>query len=542
MKVKEVKYEKASRKDFAKVGDFIEMPNLIKVQKDSYDNFIHKGLGEVLEDISPIEDYSGNLVLEFFDYYMEDKTKYSIEEAKERDATYSARLHVKVRLINRETGEIKEQEIYLGDFPLMTDSGTFIINGAERVVVSQLVRSPGCYYGEEFDTKTGKRTYNSTVMPLRGAWLEYETDGNDVFWVRVDRTRKVPVTTLLRAIGLTTDSQIMDLFGEEELLTTTINKDTIKDQDEALIEIYKKLRPGELPTVDAAKNLFNGLFYDNRRYDLAKVGRYKFNQKLSLATRITGKISANDIVDSETGEVFVQAGEKITAEVAKDIQNSGINIVDIMVGERKVRIIGNGTVDIHAVLPTMDLSSLNIKELVNYNVLKNIVDNTEEKDIVNTIRTIYNIFIKENKHVHVRIGIGEIAQGLEGLKKSYDQSRIARKTINKSGVMFYKELGIYQLLFYIDDTSKIDDYVKEILNPLLIYDKKNNQNLIDTLREYLKCGQNVSQASQNLYIHRNTMIKRVEKIEELLGCSIKNAEVTNQLYNAVKIYDLFLKK
>jgi len=372
LKVKEVKYEKASRKDFAKVGDFIEMPNLIKVQKDSYDNFIHKGLGEVLEDISPIEDYSGNLVLEFFDYYMEDKTKYSIEEAKERDATYSARLHVKVRLINRETGEIKEQEIYLGDFPLMTDSGTFIINGAERVVVSQLVRSPGCYYGEEFDTKTGKRTYNSTVMPLRGAWLEYETDGNDVFWVRVDRTRKVPVTTLLRAIGLTTDSQIMDLFGEEELLTTTINKDTIKDQDEALIEIYKKLRPGELPTVDAAKNLFNGLFYDNRRYDLAKVGRYKFNQKLSLSTRITGKISANDIVDSETGEVFVQAGEKITAEVAKDIQNSGINIVDIMVGERKVRIIGNGTVDIHAVLPTIDLSSLNIKELVNYNVLKNI--------------------------------------------------------------------------------------------------------------------------------------------------------------------------
>ena len=360
MKIRDIQYEKASRKDFAKVGDFIEMPNLIKVQKDSYDWFIKEGLGEVLKDISPIEDYSGNLVLEFFDYYMEDKTKYSIEEAKERDATYSTRLHVKVRLINRETGEIKEQEIYLGDFPLMTDSGTFIINGAERVVVSQLVRSPGCYYAEVFDTKTGKRTYTSTVMPLRGAWLEYETDGNDIFYVRVDRTRKVPITTLLRAIGLVTDDQIRDLFGNEELIEATIAKDPIKTQEEALIEIYKKLRPGELPTVEAARNLFDGLFYDNRRYDLAKVGRYKFDQKLSLATRITGKVASKDIMDSETGEIFVQAGEVITEKVAKDIQNSGINMVEVTVGERIVKVIGNGTVDIHAVLPTLDLSELEI--------------------------------------------------------------------------------------------------------------------------------------------------------------------------------------
>ena len=375
MKIRDIQYEKASRKDFAKVGDFIEMPNLIKVQKDSYDWFIEEGLGEVLKDISPIEDYSGNLVLEFFDYYMEEKTKYTLEEAKERDATYSTRLHVKVRLINRETGEIKEQEIYLGDFPLMTDSGTFVINGAERVVVSQLVRSPGCYYDEIFDTKTGKKTYTSTVMPLRGAWLEYETDGNDIFWVRVDRTRKVPITTLLRAIGIVTDDQIRELFGEEDLITTTISKDPIKDQDEALIEIYKKLRPGELPTVEAARSLFNGLFYDNRRYDLAKVGRYKFNQKLGLAGRIKGKVAANDIMDSETGEVFVQAGEIITEEVAEDIQNSGINIVDILVGERKIRVIGNGTVNAHKVLPNVDLSSLHLKENVNYAVLKNIVDN-----------------------------------------------------------------------------------------------------------------------------------------------------------------------
>jgi len=385
LKIKEVNYEKASRKDFAKVGDYVEMPNLIKVQKDSYDWFIEEGLGEVLKDISPIEDYSGNLVLEFFDYYMEEKTKYTVEEAKERDATYSTRLHVKVRLINRETGEIKEQEIYLGDFPLMTDSGTFVINGAERVVVSQLVRSPGCYYGQEFDTKTGKRTYNSTVMPLRGAWLEYETDGNDIFWVRVDRTRKVPVTTLLRAIGLTTDSQILDLFGEEELLKATINKDTIKDQDEALIEIYKKLRPGELPTAEAARNLFNGLFFDNKRYDLAKVGRYKFNQKLALSTRIKDKVSAKDIIDSETGEVLVQAGEVISEEVAEQIQNAGINVVDITVADKTVRIIGNGTVNIHKVLPNVDLSKLHIKELVNYNVLKNIVDNTDEKDLAKAL-------------------------------------------------------------------------------------------------------------------------------------------------------------
>ena len=487
MKVKEVKYEKASRKDFAKVGDFIEMPNLIKVQKDSYDNFIHKGLGEVLEDISPIEDYSGNLVLEFFDYYMEDKTKYSIEEAKERDATYSARLHVKVRLINRETGEIKEQEIYLGDFPLMTDSGTFIINGAERVVVSQLVRSPGCYYGEEFDTKTGKRTYNSTVMPLRGAWLEYETDGNDVFWVRVDRTRKVPVTTLLRAIGLTTDSQIMDLFGEEELLTTTINKDTIKDQDEALIEIYKKLRPGELPTVDAAKNLFNGLFYDNRRYDLAKVGRYKFNQKLSLATRITGKISANDIVDSETGEVFVQAGEKITAEVAKDIQNSGINIVDIMVGERKVRIIGNGTVDIHAVLPTMDLSSLNIKELVNYNVLKNIVDNTEEKDLLKALEERIEELIP--KHITTEDMIASISWLLNlshGLGKADDIDHLANRRIRCVGELLQNQfrIGLTRLERVVRERMTIQDL--DVVTPQTLI---NTKPITSAIREFFGSSQ-----------------------------------------------------
>ena len=378
--VKDIKHEKCTRKTFAKIGDFIEMPNLIKVQKDSYDWFIEEGLGEVLKDISPIVDYSGNLVLEFFDYYMEDKTKYTVEEAKERDATYSTRLHVKVRLINRETGEIKEQEIYLGDFPVMTDSGTFIINGAERVVVSQLVRSPGCYYASEFD-KTGKKIFTSTVMPIRGAWIEYETDGNDVFWARVDRTRKIPVTCLLRAIGLTTDEEMISLFGEEPKLMATIQKDTIKTQDEALIEIYKKLRPGELPTVEAARSLFNGLFFDERRYDLAKVGRYKYNKKLNLATRITGKVAFEDIIDPSTGEVLVEKDSVISKEVAEDIQNTGLNIVDIKVGENKERIIGNGTVNIHSFVTDVDISDLHFKEEVNYGVLKSILDTTDKKDL-----------------------------------------------------------------------------------------------------------------------------------------------------------------
>ena len=379
--VKEIKHEKCSRKTFAKIGDSIEMPNLIKVQKDSYDWFVEEGLGEILRDISPIVDYSGNLILEFLDYYMEEKTKYTVEEAKERDATYSTRLHVKVRLINRETGEIKEQEIYLGDFPLMTDSGTFVINGAERVVVSQLVRSPGCYYESDYD-KTGKKLYKATVMPIRGAWLEYETDGNDVFYVRIDRTRKLPVTTLLRAIGLATDEQITALFGEEDKIIATLVKDTTTTSEEALIEIYKKLRPGELPTVDAARNLFNNLFFDPRRYDLAKVGRYKYNKKLDLSSRITNKVAFDDILNTETGEVIVEKDTVISKEKAEEIQNAGINIVDVKVNDKKVRIIGNGTVDLKAYVNS---DEINIKEKVNYEVLKNILETTEEKDLIKVI-------------------------------------------------------------------------------------------------------------------------------------------------------------
>ena len=389
MNLKEVKHEKCTRKTFSKIGDFVEMPNLIQVQKDSYNWFIEEGLGEVLKDISPIVDYSGNLVLEFLDYHMEEKTKYTMEEAKERDATYSTRLHVKVRLINKETGEIKEQEIYLGDFPVMTDSATFIINGAERVIVSQLVRSPSCYYAQDYD-KTGKRIYTSTVMPIRGAWLEYETDGNDIFYVRVDRTRKLPVTSLLRSIGFVTDEQILDLFANDPKIKATLEKDPIKTQDEAIIEIYKKLRPGELPTADAARNLFDGLFFDNRRYDLAKVGRYKFNKKLCLATRITGQVAYDDIIDPSTGEVLAEKNTVITAEAAEAIQDSGINIVDVLVDNQKVRVIGNGIVNIHKMLPNVDLSDLHFKEGVNYNVLKSIMDTTPDEKLHDVIKERYN--------------------------------------------------------------------------------------------------------------------------------------------------------
>ena len=387
--VKEVKHEKCTRKTFSKIGDYIEMPNLIQVQKDSYNWFIEEGLGEVLKDVSPIVDYSGNLVLEFLDYHMEEKTKYTVEEAKERDATYSTRLHVKVRLINKETGEIKEQEIYLGDFPLMTDSATFVINGAERVIVSQLVRSPSCYYASDFD-KTGKKIYTSTVMPIRGAWLEYETDSNDIFYVRVDRTRKLPVTSLLRSIGLVTDDQILELFGNDPKIRATLEKDPIKSQDEAIIEIYKKLRPGELPTADAARNLFDGLFFDNRRYDLAKVGRYKFNKKLDLATRITGQVAYDDIVNPETGEVLAEKDTRISEEVAQEIKDSGINIVDVKVDDQKVRVIGNGVVNIHKILPNVDLSDLHFKEGVNYNVLKSIIETTPEEKLHDVLKERYH--------------------------------------------------------------------------------------------------------------------------------------------------------
>ena len=484
--VKDIKHEKCTRKTFAKIGDSIEMPNLIQVQKDSYDWFVEEGLGEILKDISPIIDYSGNLVLEFLDYYMEEKTKYTLEEAKERDATYSTRLHVKVRLINRETGEIKEQVIYLGDFPLMTDSGTFVINGAERVVVSQLVRSPGCYYAFDYD-KTGKKIYTSTVMPIRGAWIEYETDANDVFYARVDRTRKIPVTCLLRALGVITDEQITELFGENPKISATIQKDPIKTQEEALIEIYKKLRPGELPTVDAARNLFNGLFFDARRYDLAKVGRYKFNKKLSLATRITGRVAYDDIMDATTGEVLAEKDSVISADVAEAIQNAGINIVDVKVDDKRVRVIGNGTVNIHEYLPTVDVSDLHIKEYVNFDVLKSIVDTTEEKDLHDAIKERIEELIP--KHITTEDIIASISYLLNldyGLGKVDDIDHLGNRRIRCVGELLQNQfrIGLTRLERVVRERMTIQDL--DVVTPQTLI---NTKPITSSIREFFGSSQ-----------------------------------------------------
>jgi len=369
---------KRERMSFSKIKEIADVPNLIEIQVDSYKWFLEEGLKEVFTDISPIEDYTGNLILEFVDYSLDEKPKYDIEECKERDTTYCAPLKVKVRLINKETGEIKEQEVFMGDFPLMTDRGTFVINGAERVIVSQLVRSPGVYYAEERD-KAGNRLISSTVIPNRGAWLEYETDSTGVISVRVDRTRKQPVTVLLRALGIGTDAEIINLLGDDERVLSTLEKDSTTNVDEGLIEIYKKLRPGEPPTVDSASSLLNSLFFDPKRYDLAKVGRYKFNKKLALCYRIMDKVASRDIVNPETGEKFAEAGEKISLDLAKEIQNSGINAVWIAIDdEKEIKVIGNNFVNINSHI-NFDISDLNIKEDVHYPTLKEFMETYQDE-------------------------------------------------------------------------------------------------------------------------------------------------------------------
>ncbi len=376
--VQPVKLGRNTRMSFSKIRDVLEMPNLIEVQKNSYQWFLDDGLREVFRDISPITDYTGNLILDFVDYSLDDEPKYSVEECKERDTTYSAPLKAKVRLINKESGEVKEQEIFMGDFPLMTDTGTFIINGAERVIVSQLVRSPGIYYSMKFD-KIGKKLYSNTVIPNRGAWLEYETDSNDILSVRIDRTRKLPLTVLLRALGYGTDYEITQLLGEDERILATIQKDNAKTYEEGLIEIYKRLRPGEPPTVDSAKNLINSLFFDAKRYDLAKFGRFKFNKKLAISNLINGHVAAENIISVETGEILVAEGELIDRKKAEEVQNSGVNIVYLLVEGKPIKVIGNNTVDIREYID-FDVSDIGITEKVQYAVLKEILDNNVEKD------------------------------------------------------------------------------------------------------------------------------------------------------------------
>ncbi|WP_277219271.1 DNA-directed RNA polymerase subunit beta [Peptoniphilus vaginalis] len=364
-----VKYGKRERMSFSRVDEVMSLPNLLDVQTSSYKWLIEEGLKEVFDDVSPIEDYSGNLILEFVDYHLSDEIKYDIDESKQRDTNYSAPLKAKVRLINSETGEVKEQEVFMGDLPLMTPTGTFVINGAERVVVSQLVRSPGAYYKEERD-KTGKKIYSATLIPNRGAWLEFETDAQGVINVRIDRTRKIPITILLRALGIESNQEIMDIIGESEAVLKTIEKDTTTNKNEALLEIYKKLRPGEPPTIDSAQSLFENMFFDDRRYDLAKVGRYKFNKKLGISARLEGNIPAEDIVDPMTGEILAEAGELLNRAKAEKIEAAGVNQVLIKTDENyehaseNTIVIGNNFTFVDSYELDFDMEELGFKEKV----------------------------------------------------------------------------------------------------------------------------------------------------------------------------------
>ena len=371
MKVKPVTLGKTQRMSFSRIDEVIDMPNLIEVQKNSYKWFLDQGLKEVFHDVATIEDFTGNLALEFIDYRL-GEPKYTIKECKERDATYAAPLRVTARLLNKETGEVKEQEIFMGDFPLMTDAGTFVNNGAERVIVSQLVRSPGVYFGASYD-KTGKHLYTATMNPNRGAWLEYETDSNDVFYVRIDKNRKLPVTVLIRALGLSSDAQIREYFGEDERILATLEKDTTTNTEEGLLETYRKLRPGEPPTVDSAQTHLNNLFFDPRRYDLSRFGRYKMNKKLALARRIADFTAARDVVAPLTGELLISAGEKITREMAEAAEAAGVSVAYLTIDEKEVKVITNGTVDAQGFF-SFDVSECGINEKVSFAELRAILD------------------------------------------------------------------------------------------------------------------------------------------------------------------------
>ncbi|MDD7348254.1 MAG: DNA-directed RNA polymerase subunit beta [Clostridiales bacterium] len=417
-RIRPVKVGKGVRMSYSKQKEVLEMPNLIAVQTDSYKWFLEEGLNEVFRDISPISDYNGNLSLEFVGFELcKDEVKYSIEACKERDATYAAPLKVKVRLHNKETEEISEHDIFMGDLPLMTETGTFVINGAERVIVSQLVRSPGIYYGIAHD-KIGKELYSATVIPNRGAWLEYETDSNDIFYVRVDRNRKVPITVLIRALGVGTNQEILDLFGEEPKIIASFAKDASENYQDGLLELYKKLRPGEPLSVDSAESLINSMFFDVRRYDLAKVGRYKFNKKLAFRNRIAGFALAEDAIDRESGEVIAEAGVPLTEEMAAEIQNRAIPFVVVQTEERVVKVLSNMMVDLNAFLPNADKKELGVTEDVYYPALKAILDEySSEEEIFEAIKkniaelipkhiTKEDIFASINYNMHLEYGIG----------------------------------------------------------------------------------------------------------------------------------------
>ena len=416
-RIRPMKVGKGVRMSYSKQKEVLEMPNLIEVQKDSYQWFLKEGLYEVFEDISPISDYSNHLSLEFVDFQLcEEDKKYTIEECKERDATYAAPLKVKVRLYNKENGSVKENDIFMGDLPIMTETGTFVINGAERVIVSQLVRSPGIYYAIGHD-KIGKTLYSSTVIPNRGAWLEYETDSNDVFYVRVDRNRKVPITVLIRALGVGTNQQITDLFGEEPKLTASFSKDPSENYQDGLLELYKKLRPGEPLSVDSAESLIRGMFFDPRRYDLAKVGRYKFNKKLALKNRVVGFKLAEDVVTADA-EIIAEAGQEITEELAVRIQNAAIPYIVVQTAERNCRVLSNFMVDIAEYIPDCNKAELGVTELVYYPKLRELLDTyTDREELLEAVKknivdlipkhiTKEDIFASINYNMHLEYGVG----------------------------------------------------------------------------------------------------------------------------------------
>ena len=383
---KDKMYGKTLRKNFARHEEIVEMPNLLALQKKSYQWFLDTGLREVFSDVASISNYAGNLELSFIDYKMDEAPKYDVLECKARDVTYAAPLKVSVRLYNKETGEIKEQEIFMGDFPLMTDSGTFVINGAERVVVSQLVRSPGIYYGKEIDLKTDLPLLTSTVIPYRGAWLEYETDANEVFWVRIDKNRKLPITQLIRAIGFKTDAEILELFGDDDRVAVTLEKDACKTYEEAMLEIYRKLRPGEPPTVEACETLINNLFFDPRRYDLSMVGRYKYNKKLSLWARIRGQKLSFPVADPRTGEILFDAGHIVTDEEAREMDAIGVNDVTIDVDGRTMRVFSNHMVDLDRFIDFDPVAECGIKERVRESVLKELLEQYSGEELKEAIR------------------------------------------------------------------------------------------------------------------------------------------------------------
>ncbi|NBG89023.1 DNA-directed RNA polymerase subunit beta [Isachenkonia alkalipeptolytica] len=451
---------RSKRMTYSQINEVFDVPNLIELQKSSYEWFLKEGLEEVFNDISPIEDYTGNLILEFIGYSLDEDPKYGVAESKERDVNYACPLKVKVRLINKETGEVKEQEVFMGDFPLMTDTGTFVINGAERVIVTQLVRSPGVYYNMERDT-SGRELYSSTVIPNRGAWLEYETDSNGIISVRIDRNRKQPVTVLLRALGYSSDSQVKDLIGEDEYLLNTLDKDNTTNEEEALLEIYKKLRPGEPPNLDSARTLLNSLFYDPKRYDLAKVGRYKFNKKLSIARRITNQVAAMDIVDESTGEIIVEEGTKISKAKAFEVENLGIYEVKVYGAEdRIVKVIGNRFVDPKKYLD-FDLSEYKLREKVYYPVLKEILDSSETEDeIKGALKDRRRELVPKNIiHSDIIASISYVFNLIHGIGNTDDIDHLGNRRLRSVGELMQNQfrIGLSRMERVVKERMTIQD-------------------------------------------------------------------------------------